>query len=179
MAQLAWSTTPWQNTIGAWVRTLSQGGTTIVNHPELTPGERILTVDDGSAAVASTHALYHRDGDEPDRWIRIGWEEIESARWHPGQRTLTLTRHPGSGHPPSTVHLTEPGRLPEVSRDRVAATIIATRQVTIESGPAWITVRRRPGTDALLWTVRLRDHSPDTDRQVDHAIRALRADLGI
>jgi hypothetical protein len=150
--------------------------------PRVERGERVLTVADtidGSVA-ASTRALYHRRGDQPDGWVRIGWEQIETARWRPADQTLTLTALPGNERPPISFHLNEPGQLPAVCQDRIAATVIATRRVTLASSPAVITVRRQPGTDALVWTVRLRERTQaDTDRQVDHAIRALRADLGI
>lgn len=149
------------------------------SYPMLARGERILAVADGSAA-ASTYALYYRSGDRPGEWVRIGWEVIETARWRPAEQTLTLTALPGSDRPPITLQLTEPGRLPVVCRDRIAASVIATRRATIASGPVLITVRRRPGTDTLVWTVRLREHAgAATDRQIDRAIKALRADLGI
>jgi hypothetical protein len=56
------------------------------------------------------------------------------------------------------LQLAETGRLPAICRDRIAATIIATRRLTVASSPAVITIRRQPGTDTLLWTVLLRYH---------------------
>lgn len=180
MAQLAWNTNPWPGLISGLVR--SWRDTPAASYPMLARGERILTVadtEDGSAA-ASTHALYHTAGDQPDEWARIGWEEIETARWRPAEHLLTLSPPPGSDRPPVAVHLTVPGRLPAVVQDRIAAAIITTGRVTIGSSPALITVRRQPGTNTLVWTVRLRDRAhAGTDQEVDRAIKALRADLGI
>jgi hypothetical protein len=186
MAQLAWIATPWHvsEAIGGWIRARLRFDAPTASGPTLARGERILTVagppDGGPAAIASTRALYYRDRDQPDQWVRIGWEEIEHARWRSDDHTLTLKTLTGTT---VALHLREAGRLPPVTRDRIAATIIATSLVTIQSTPALITVRRQPGTDTLVWTVRLRQHSShtaaDTDREVDRAIRAIRADLGL
>src|SRR5262245_61082079 len=83
----------------------------LAHHPELAKGERILEVagtrDDGNTAVATDRALYYRDGDRPDIWVRIGWEELEHARWRPAERTLVLTGLPGGRDSPITLCLKE------------------------------------------------------------------------
>jgi hypothetical protein len=154
------------------------------SRPPLSRGERILA---GSATtnewpvIGSTRALYHRHGAQSDDWTRIGWEEVDHVTWLPATGRLTLTGL--TGGPPITLHLGGPGRLPAVIRDRVAAAVITTSVVDLQPGTARITVRRQPGTDALVWTVQLGSgldaDDPEVQQRVDTAIRQLRADLGL
>lgn len=155
--------------------------------PPLARGERILavskTIGDQPAAYGSTRALYYRCADRPDDWVRIGWEELDRASWRPEQSTLVLTRCPGDEREPITLRLHKPGKLPEVIRDRINAAVITTNLMALDPGLARITVRRRLGTDSLVWTVQLSSGldpaDPDVQHRVDAAIRTMRADLGL
>src|SRR3712207_4000925 len=52
-------------------------------------------------------------------WTHLGWHEIERGGWNAETATLAWTLHGGRR---GSVRLDEPGRLPELFRERIAAT---------------------------------------------------------
>ncbi|MGQ0837265.1 hypothetical protein [Actinokineospora sp.] len=144
--------------------------------PELARGERVLAESGGpSAVVASTCALYLR---RDDLWSRLGWEEIDQVSGPSDAGEVTVTGLDGA-----VFRLDGPGSLPGVIRDRVAAAVVATIPVALDRGGAVITVRGRPGSDELVWSVRLSADlapaDPEVRAWVDAAIRGMRSDLGL
>jgi hypothetical protein len=144
------------------------------------PGERVLatagTPGQSPDAVATTEGLYYHDRDAA--WSRIGWEELSDARWHEDELVLL-----GTGEP-ETVRLASPGDLPEVVHTMVKAAQVATSVVDLDQGHrATVTVSRQSKTGALVWRTHLEDGADPADpairHQVDAAITALRADLGL
>ena len=124
----------------AWSPTLSRGG------------------DDGICVALPDALLVGRRevGDDrtlqPPRWERIGWHEIESGGWNAadGQLVWVLTSHRRG-----SVHLTDPGLLPEVFRDRVAASIVLKQHLPIEGTRNGVTLSARRDladpTAPLVW----------------------------
>lgn len=89
-------------------------------------------------------------GAEPGEWRHVGWHEIEHGGWNSETRSLSWTLYGGRR---GRVELAEPGRLPELFRERVAASIAVERFVPIrgERGVT-VTARRDLGGDgALTW----------------------------
>lgn len=85
-------------------------------------------------------------GDE-DGWRHVGWHRIEHGGWNAENRTLTWTEYGGRRE---SVGLPEAGRLPELFRERVAASIAVERFVAV-TGDRGVTVTARrdlgtPGT---------------------------------
>jgi hypothetical protein len=74
-----------------------------------------------------------------DGWTHLGWDEIEHGGWNRETRKLSWTRydrHRGS------VELTDPARIPELFRERVAASIVVERFIPVV-GERGVTVSGR------------------------------------
>lgn len=73
-------------------------------------------------AIGSPALLSFTDGDD---WAHVGWHEIERGGWDSqvGALSWTLYAEPGEARPRGSVELLDPGRLPELFRERVSATI--------------------------------------------------------
>ena len=88
-------------------------------------------------------------GDETS-WSHLGWHEIEHGTWNSETALLSWTRH-GGGR--GSVQLTEPGRMPELFRERIAATIALERFVPL-AGERGVTITARRNLDdagAISW----------------------------
>jgi hypothetical protein len=111
-------------------------------------GEKVLAqaaTRAGSAVVATNGALYVPAGEE---FWRLPWEQVDWAGWKDGwlhvRRTGGEERH---------IRLDEAGSVPEVVRDRVTATVVASRHFALPGGGVRI-VGRRParGEGELSWS---------------------------
>lgn len=83
-------------------------------------------------------------------WRHVGWHEIEHGGWNAESRSLSWTLYGGRR---GRVGLREPGRLPELFRERVAASIVVERFVPIR-GERGVTVTARRdlgGSGAITW----------------------------
>jgi hypothetical protein len=88
---------------------------------------------------------------DSDAWVHLGWHEIERGGWDEETGELSWTRYAG---PPGRLTLTEPGRLPEVFRERVAASIVLEKFVPIRNGRGVLLSGRRDLADgdvAIIW----------------------------
>jgi hypothetical protein len=96
----------------------------------------------GSPTVLSTGGV--------QGWQHVGWHEIERGGWNDELRRLSWVRLDGRR---GEVQLTEPGRLPELFRERVEATIVV-RQFVSLAGERGVTISaRRPlgGGGSIVW----------------------------
>jgi hypothetical protein len=125
-------------------------------------------------------------GDE-DGWKHIGWHEIERGSWNAEQGQLSWVLHAAQGNaaPRGSLELVKPGRLPELFRERISATIAIERFVPLlgERGVT-ITARRDLGvSDTIAWHSTLtRGLSWDTDgvrAAVDQAMEQLRTEYDV
>jgi hypothetical protein len=132
------------------------------------PGERLLAWADTAdgAAGGSRDALYLPTGE------RLAWDEVEAADWDVESSVLTV-REVGRYGEPRRAHrlmVEEPGRLLELVRERVTASVVLLRHVVVagERGVR-VVARRAPGGDrALRWFYEY-DEGVDPD---DPAVRA-------
>ena len=102
--------------------------------------------------IASPASLSY--GDEQG-WKHVGWHEIERGAWNAELRTLTWALHtaPGKPSPRGSLELVEPGRLPELFRERIVATIAIEKFVPL-MGERGVTISARRdlgGTGAVVW----------------------------
>lgn len=116
-------------------------------------------------------------------WRHVGWHEIERGGWDAETRRLTWSGYDGE---PDAVALEVPGRLPELFRERVAASIAVEKFVALvgERGVV-ITARRDLGSPgAITWhsslTRGLTWERDGVGEAVDRAVAELRTeyDLG-
>ena len=117
-----------------------------------------------------------------DGWAHLGWHEIERGGWNAETATLTWTLYGGRR---GSVMLDQPGRLPELFRERIAATIALERFVSVagERGVI-VTARRDLATDgAISWhtslTRGLTWHSEGVQAAADRAMAELRSEYDL
>jgi hypothetical protein len=115
-----------------------------------------------------------------DGWQHVGWHEIERGGWNDELRRLSWVRLDGRR---GEVQLAEPGRLPELFRERVEATIVV-RQFVALAGERGVTISaRRPlgGPGPLVWhtslTRGLTWQTAGVQQAVDDALAETRAEF--
>jgi hypothetical protein len=82
------------------------------------------TTDDGYAIASPSAVSYTVDLS----WTHLGWHEIQRGGWDEESGRLTWTL---AGGGEGGVHLIEAGKVPEVFRERVAASIVLEKFVPI------------------------------------------------
>jgi hypothetical protein len=138
--------------------------------PELPPGfagrlepdERLVTTGElaGGGNLVLTHlGMWVPEGAESRR---IGWHLVSKAVWDRSALVVTETVSTGmvseavllSDLPPRRFALREPGKVPEVVRERVTSSIRSSQYCELPGGGAWFVQRRVPGRDGLVLQVR-------------------------
>ncbi|HSU35993.1 MAG TPA: hypothetical protein VLJ88_10060, partial [Propionibacteriaceae bacterium] len=119
--------------------------------------------------------------DESD-WTHLGWHEIEHGTWNSETAVLSWTRH-GGGR--GSVQLTQPGRMPELFRERIAATIALERFVPL-AGERGVTITARRNLDdagSISWhstlTRGLTWQTEGVREAVDEAMARLRGEYDL
>jgi len=134
--------------------------------------------------IASPAILSYGDENE---WKNIGWHEIERGGWNAELRKLSWVLHgaPGNPSPRGSLQLVEPGRLPELFRERVSATIALERFIPLVGAHGvTITARRDLGASGMVaWhstlTRGLSWESDGVRAAVDQAMEELRAEYDV
>ena len=149
---------------------------------EVAAGEKVLAwAAAESGVVAGTRsALYLPDGS------RIPWEQVEAADWDLDSATLKVSEVGTWGKPRPTYSfvLTEPGRLLQLVRERVTATVVLQRHVPIRgsSGVRVIARRATTGDRELTWLFEYDEGIDPDDPFVEHAaqeaLAAARGEIG-
>ncbi len=157
---------------------------------EVAPGERVLAwaaTADGTVVAGSRDAFY-AGSSTPDARVttRVPWEQVEAADWDTDTSVLRI-REVGTWGEPRPEHrfeIEEPGRLLELVRERVTASVVLTRHVPI-SGRRGLRViaRRAPRGDAPITWVYEFDAGVDPDDPAvrvaaETALRAARDEVG-
>ena len=125
--------------------------------------------------------------DDESGWRHLGWHEIERGGWDAdtGELRWTELAPPGSAPAAGSLALTEPGRLPELFRERVSATIAVEKFVALSgSRGVVVTARRDLARDgAITWHATLtRGLTWQTDGvrpAVDEALAELRKEYDL
>ena len=134
--------------------------------------------------IASPTALSY--GDEED-WKHVGWHEIERGSWNAELHRLSWVLHaaPGAPSPRGSLELDEPGRLPELFRERILATIAVEKFVPLV-GERGVTISARRdlgGSGTVAWHSTLtRGLSWQTDgvrAAVDQAMEQVRTEYDL
>ncbi len=148
---------------------------------EVGPGERLLawtTAADGTVIGGTRDAIYLPE--------RLPWEQVEAADWDSESSTFRV-REVGSWGRPRIEHeftLEEPGRLLQLVRERVTASVVLQRHVPVR-GKRGVRViaRRAPGRhDELSWVYEFDEgvdpDDPEVRRIAAEALLAAREELG-
>ncbi|HET9872608.1 MAG TPA: hypothetical protein VFP89_08450 [Propionibacteriaceae bacterium] len=123
--------------------------------------------------IGTLGRLSYGDG---EHWVHVGWHDIERGGWNAETAELTWTLYDGSS---GRLELPEPGRMPELFRERVAASIVLERFVPVRGGRGLRIVGRRelgqPDAGITWHTTLGRGLNPDDEGVQAVAERALAA----
>lgn len=140
------------------------------------PGERLLAwaaADDGRVVGGTRDAVYVPE--------RIPWEQVEAADWDRESSTLRISEVGtwGSPRPEHVFVLEAPGRLLELVRERVTASVVLQRGVVVRAGRGLrVVARRPPGRSAgeLSWVIEYDEGIDPSDPEVRRAAEAALAE---
>ena len=134
-------------------------------------GEKVLavaTAEDGTVLAGTRDAFYVVD----DETRRVPWEQVEAAHWDRDTDLFTLSEVGawGEQRPVHAITLAEPGRLLELVRERVTASVVLQRHVTVDGRRGLRVIARRApsGSGGVQWVY-------EYDEGVDPADPAVRA----
>ncbi|MGH3984648.1 MAG: hypothetical protein ACRDST_18685 [Pseudonocardiaceae bacterium] len=128
----------------------------------LQPTERVVTTGElagGGHLVLTQLGLWVPEGAEARR---IGWHLVSKAVWDRSALVVTEAVSTGtageavllSDLPPRRFALAQPGKVPEVVRQRVTSSILSSEHCELPGGGAWFVQRRIPGRDGVVLQVR-------------------------
>jgi hypothetical protein len=149
-------------------------------HAPLQPGERLLAVAraaGGGLAVATDRALHHQDRRS---WVRLGWEQVDQARWNDQRNVLALTSLTPAAAAHILLRLDCPWGLPAVASERVSWARLVDQRVWLNGrAGARIIARRASGQPSVTWLVIL-DHGLDpADPAVKAAVESALTELRV
>jgi hypothetical protein len=157
-------------------------------------GERVLAwAEAAEGVVAGTRdALYLRVGGSSSSSAepvvtRIAWETVEAADWDRETSVLRFSEVGtwGEARPEHRLTIEEPGRLLELVRERVTASVVLQRHVTVAGRRGLRVIARRApsGSGRVQWVYEY-DEGLDPDdpvvREVARAtLQAMRSEVGL
>ena len=151
------------------------------------PGERVLasaTAADGTVLAGTRDAFYVVSGEEVRR---VPWEQVEAADWDRDTDTFRLSEVGtwGDQRPVHAATLAEPGRLLELVRERVTASVVLQRHVAVGARRGLRVIARRApsGAGGVQWVYEY-DEGVDPDDPVvraaaREALELARRDVGL
>jgi hypothetical protein len=103
---------------------------------------------------------------------RVDWAWVMHAKWYAETELLSFTwLDPTGALHEKELELVDPGRLPETVHERVVATIVFSRRVSVGAGRGVrVVARRQPKAQEVFWQV-----VPDAG--VDVSLPAVRAEI--
>ena len=152
------------------------------------PGERVLaatTARDGTVLAGTRDAFYASTTD--GTVSRVPWEQVEAATWDAEADRFRLTEV-GVWSEPRRAHvalLDEPGRLLELVRERVTASVVLQRHVPVQGRRGVrVIARRAPRGDRPLEWVYEYDEGVDPEdplvaQAAREALELARHDVGL
>jgi hypothetical protein len=130
-------------------------------------GERVLAsapVLGGEEVVTGTREALYVGG---RRWP---WEGLRGATWDSESSLLTVTENDGTVH---RIAVDTPTRLLQLVRERVTASVVVQRTVSLPLGTARVVARRAGGGErAITWTVEYDDLADPADPAVATLVRS-------
>ncbi len=158
----------------------------MVRRAALPRGSRVLasaSSHDGTWLLGTRDALVVVEAAET---MSIPWERVETAEWDRDEDRLRVSEVGEFGRirPVHVFTVSEPGRLLQLVRERVTASVLLQRRVVTGSGRGLLVIARRPprGTGEITWAYEL-DAGVDPDdpavaRVAEEGLRAAQAELG-
>lgn len=151
------------------------------------PGEKVLasaTAADGTVLAGTRDAFYVVAGGETRR---VPWEQVEAADWDRDTDTFRLSEVGswGDQRPVHAATLSEPGRLLELVRERVTASVVLQRHVPVGGRRGLRVIARRApsGAGGVQWVYEYDEGVDPDDPGVREAARTAlelaRRDVGL
>jgi hypothetical protein len=151
------------------------------------PGEKVLasaTAADGTVLAGTRDAFYVVAGGETRR---VPWEQVEAADWDRDTDMFRLSEVGswGDQRPVHAATLTEPGRLLELVRERVTASVVLQRHVAVGGRRGLRVIARRApsGAGGVQWVYEYDEGVDPDDPGVREAARTAlelaRRDVGL
>lgn len=154
---------------------------------DLPRGERVLAwaASTEGAVVAGTRDALHARESDGARWS-VPWEQVEAADWDQDTDVLRVSEVGswGDERPEHTWTLQEPGRLLELVRERVSASVVHQRHVPVTGRRGLRVIARRApsGRSEIHWVYEYDEGIDPADPQVravaEAALRQAREQLG-
>lgn len=160
----------------------------------MAPGEKVLAwAETGSVADTSTSGAVAGTRDalylslvEPGETIRIPWERVEAADWDLDTSILRVSEVGSWGEvrPEHLLTIEEPGRLLELVRERVTASVVLQRHVALEGRRGVRVIARRAprGDQPLQWVYEYDEgidpDAPSVRAAAEEALAAARDEVG-
>ena len=150
--------------------------------------EKVLAVtraEDGSVLAGTRDAFYvAADGGEVRR---VPWEQVEAADWDRDTDTFRLSEVGtwGEERPIHTAVLADPGRLLELVRERVTASVVLQRHVVVDGRRGLRVIARRApsGSGGVQWIYEYDEGVDPDDPAVGELARttleAMRIEVGL
>jgi hypothetical protein len=170
------------------VRRLLGGGklpADVLGRARLGRGERVLA----SASSGDTWLLGTREAFvvvSPDDMVRVPWERVETADWDRDQERLRVSEvgEFGRPRPVHTFTMTEPGRLLQLVRERVTASVLFQSRIPVSGRRGVLVIARRApaGNGEVTWACEydegLDPSDPTVRLVVDEALQAAQDEVG-
>lgn len=150
--------------------------------PELTRGEKVLASaqedNTGVWIVLTTYRILTM-AENGDVQVNREWHEVDTGSWDPDTFTLSASWIDSvRGLQWQLRKVTGPGRIPEVFRERVSASVILVREVNLGSKrTARITIRKILATRELIDQVILGRAAHGVDPELAAATEEIRQEL--
>ena len=119
----------------------------------------------------------HLNVGDTSGWLHVGWHEIERGDWNAETQALRWAQYGGRR---GTAHHDPPARMPELLRERIAASIVLEKFVPVRGDKGVIISARRSlsSPDAqVLWHRSISPGLRWDDRGVEELAEATIADL--
>jgi hypothetical protein len=121
-----------------------------------------------------------------DETVRIPWEKVQAADWDQESATLRVSEVGawGDQRPEHVFTLAEPGRLLELVRERVTASVVLQRHVPVDGGRGVRVIARRAprGDRPIAWFYEYDEgvdpDDPEVRRAAQEALAAARTEVG-
>jgi hypothetical protein len=155
----------------------------VVARASLPRGEKVLAAaESGGTWLLGTREAFLVVGADQHR--RIPWELVERAGWNRDDAVLEVAEvgEWGLSRPVHRFTIAEPGRLLELMRERVTASVLLQRRVPVHGRQGLTVVARRPPSGGeVAWFVEY-DEGVDPDdpgvrELAGHALTAGRSEL--
>ena len=151
------------------------------------PGERILAwteTTDGRVLVGSRDAFYVATGEVVG--TRLPWEQVEAADWDRDASLLRVSEVGAWGEQrvEHRFEIEEPGRLLELLRERVTASVVLQRHVAVHDRRGLRVIARRAprGDEPIAWFYEYDEgidpDDPSVRTAASHAFKAARDEVG-